>query len=101
MPAQHSLLLQAAAGNYLHAAVEAVLNIHRAEVPGDVLVFLSTGGEVQECIDLMHEALRGAAIRSLATRLQPLPLHSGAPACVGGPAPTVDAVPPVWRHCRA
>ena len=70
--------MQAPVTNYLHAAVDAVLNIHRAEVPGDVLVFLSSGGEVQQCIDLMHEALRGTAIRSLATRLQPLPLHSGA-----------------------
>eukprot|EP00892_Ulva_mutabilis_P001346 jgi/Ulvmu1/11211/UM072_0048.1 len=87
--------LKAATGNYLHAAVDTVLNIHRAEVPGDVLVFLASGGEVQQCMDLMHEALRGTAIRSLSTRLVPLPLHSGVP-----PAQQAEVFTPTPRSTR-
>lgn len=82
--------MQAPASDYIRTAADTVLCIHRAEVPGDVLVFVATASEVNQCMDLMHDALQGMAIRSLSVRLQPLALHGGAPLC---PKPTARVRP--------
>lgn len=70
--------MQAPASDYIKAAANTVLCIHRAEVPGDILVFVATASEVQQCLDIMHDAMQGMAMRSLSVRLQPLALHGGA-----------------------
>jgi HrpA-like RNA helicase len=70
-------MMQAPASDYIKTAAETVLCIHRAEVPGDILVFVATASEVQQCMDIMDDALHGMAMRSLSVRLQPLALHGG------------------------
>jgi HrpA-like RNA helicase len=40
--------LQQPCSNYVLAAVEAVIDIHKADMPGDILVFL-TGQQVSDC----------------------------------------------------
>ena len=73
--------VQAPCSDYVRAAADTALCVHRAEVPGDILVFLATAGEVNQCMDIMHDALQGMAMRSLSVRLQALPLHGGARPC--------------------
>jgi len=70
--------MQAPPSNYIHAATEAVLGIHRAEVPGDVLVFLTGKSEVHECVDALKRASNTMAMRHLQDRLKPVPLFAGA-----------------------
>ena len=41
--------------DYVLAALDAILAIHRTQAPGDVLVFLSGRGEIEALNDLMRE----------------------------------------------
>lgn len=70
--------MQAPATDYVSAATEAVLAIHRAEVPGDVLVFLTGKSEVHECVDALRQGSNTMAMRHVQDRLKPMPLHAGA-----------------------
>ncbi|KAI8808457.1 P-loop containing nucleoside triphosphate hydrolase protein [Cladochytrium replicatum] len=58
-------------GDYINAAVEAVLKIHKYEDPGDVLVFLTGKEEVDTAVSLIHEALDNSK------SLQALPMFGG------------------------
>jgi HrpA-like RNA helicase len=71
------LSFQEPARDYVLAATEAVLDIHRAEVPGDILVFLTGKNEVHECIDALKQAAGGLAMRHVQNRLKPLPFYAG------------------------
>jgi hypothetical protein len=73
-----SLRVQEPARDYVTAATQAVLDIHRAEVPGDILVFLTGKSEVHECVDAIKEAATGMAMRHVQGRLKPLPFYAGA-----------------------
>ncbi|GBF90487.1 pre-mRNA-splicing factor ATP-dependent RNA helicase-like [Raphidocelis subcapitata] len=65
--------------DYVRAAVTAVTELHREDVPGDVLVFLTGQDEVEAAVGMLEaEAarLRGSRLKY---RLLPLPLCSGLP----------------------
>lgn len=87
--------LRAPCSNYLNAAVTAVLEIHRAEVPGDVLVFLSSQEEIESCIESLQQQVESNSLRHLRTRLLLLPFYSGLPA-----AQQMEVFKPCPRGCR-
>lgn len=67
--------------DYVTAAVTTVTELHREDVPGDVLVFLTGQEEVEAAVRVLEaEAarLRGSRLKY---RLLPLPLYSGAWQC--------------------
>ena len=45
--------------NYVQGAADCVMNIHKTEHPGDVLVFLSGQDEVEEVCEKLREASEG------------------------------------------
>ena len=58
----HSVLihyLEQPAPDYVQAAVEAALEIHRSEGPGDVLVFLTGEEEIESAVKLLNEEATG------------------------------------------
>jgi len=64
--------------DYIKSAVNTVCELHREDVPGDVLVFLTGQEEVEAAVKLLREEgerLRGSRLQY---RLLPLPLYSGA-----------------------
>ena len=63
--------------SYIEKAVETVLDIHKHEDVGDVLVFLPGGEDIDTVIHLIHE-------RSVASDLICLPLYSSLPYQVYG-----------------
>ena len=70
--------MQAPATDYVSAATEAVLAIHRAEVPGDVLVFLTSKSEAHECVSALQQGSNTMAMRHVQDRLKPVALFAGA-----------------------
>lgn len=46
--------------DYVAEAARVVSRIHAEEQAGDVLVFMPGGREVDECVELVHDSLRGA-----------------------------------------
>jgi len=57
----HSVLihyLDEPTGDYVRSAVETVLEIHREEGPGDILVFLTGEGEIEDAVNLLEEEAR-------------------------------------------
>ncbi|KXZ50497.1 hypothetical protein GPECTOR_16g672 [Gonium pectorale] len=70
--------LEAPAPDYVTAAVEAAVDIHCEDVPGDVLIFLTGQEEVQSAVSLLEEnARRLASSRGYSTKMLPLPLYAG------------------------
>ncbi|ELR18629.1 premRNA splicing factor, putative [Acanthamoeba castellanii str. Neff] len=69
--------------NYVHAAIDTVINIHKTEPPGDVLVFLTGSEEVDDTVELIRQ--RAAEIRpgdlkpGSPRSLSVLPIYSGLP----------------------
>jgi HrpA-like RNA helicase len=41
--------------NYVHAAIDTVINIHKTEPAGDVLVFLTGSEEVDDTVELIRQ----------------------------------------------
>ncbi|KAJ9517335.1 hypothetical protein QJQ45_016702 [Haematococcus lacustris] len=73
--------LQQPVANYVNAAVATVLDLHKADLPGDVLVFLTGQFEVEAAVRQLDEAgqkLRGSS--GYRDKLLPLPLYAGLPA---------------------
>ena len=58
-----------AVADYVLAAVEAVSEIHKAEGPGDILVFLTSESEVIEAVGLLRDTLGGALVLPLYAEL--------------------------------
>ncbi|GIL82479.1 hypothetical protein Vretifemale_11301 [Volvox reticuliferus] len=72
--------LESPAPNYVHAAVEAAVNIHCEDLPGDILIFLTGQEEIQGAVGLLEEhARRLASSRGYSLKLLPLPLYAGLP----------------------
>lgn len=63
--------------DYLRAAVETCVDIHREDVPGDILVFLTGQEEVEAAVKLLQAEAGRLAGSRLAYRLLPLPLYAG------------------------
>jgi ATP-dependent RNA helicase DDX35 len=79
------------------AAVNTVCELHREDVPGDVLVFLTGQEEVEAAVKMLAEEagrLRGSRLKY---RLLPLPLYSGAR---GGRAPVLGHACAPGCPCR-
>lgn len=62
--------------HYFNASVEAVMEIHRKEGEGDILVFFTGQEEIDDFVRVLNE--RTAAEPS-AVKLMPLPMYSGLP----------------------
>ncbi|OAG28826.1 pre-mRNA-splicing factor ATP-dependent RNA helicase DHX15/PRP43 [Nematocida displodere] len=61
-------------GKYVEAAIDTVLNIHKNEPEGDILVFLTGEDEIEKCCKEIDSRRR-----SLEKKLIPLPLYSSLP----------------------
>ncbi|KAF8058346.1 DEAH9 [Scenedesmus sp. PABB004] len=93
-PVQVHYALQPCA-DYVRAAVTAAVDIHREDVPGDVLVFLTGQEEVEQAVRLLQEEGQRLARSRLKYRLVPAPLYAGLP----GAAQRL-ALEPSARGCR-
>ncbi|KAL6770172.1 hypothetical protein ACKKBG_A33890 [Auxenochlorella protothecoides x Auxenochlorella symbiontica] len=81
--------------DYLAAAVEAALQVHRQELPGDILIFLTGQDECQAAVRLLEEESQKSGHRSGQLRLQAMPLYAGLPA-----AQQLEALSPAPRGVR-
>ncbi|OSS44087.1 hypothetical protein B5807_11253 [Epicoccum nigrum] len=63
--------------NYIDRAVEAVMDIHKDEADGDILVFLTGREEIDGAIDMLSDRI--ADLSSTQQKLMPLPLYAGLP----------------------
>lgn len=64
--------------NYLDAVIKTVVNIHRHEPPGDVLVFLSEEGEVEDACNKISKEI--CNLGNLVGPMKLVPLYSCLPA---------------------
>jgi ATP-dependent RNA helicase DDX35 len=62
--------------NYFNATVDAIMEIHRKEPEGDILVFFTGQEEIDDCVRQLNER---AAAEPNAVKLMPLPMYSGLP----------------------
>ena len=69
--------LQNPTPNYVKAAVETVLSIHKSEPDGDVLVFLTGQDEVENAVQMITDGLR--ELKKSAESLLVLPMYGGLP----------------------
>ncbi|XP_069488466.1 ATP-dependent RNA helicase DQX1 [Ambystoma mexicanum] len=58
------------------AACQMVLDIHRKEEPGDVMVFLASEKEIIDCCEAIRT--EGVALNPVLGEILPIPLHQGA-----------------------
>jgi ATP-dependent RNA helicase DDX35 len=65
--------------NYVEAALQTVLDIHKFEAPGDVLVFLTGQEEIESFIQILNERADDPQLRSASLRLRALPIYAGLP----------------------
>ncbi|KAF5837631.1 putative DEAH [Dunaliella salina] len=84
--------LQQPCSNYVVASVETAVDIHKADLPGDILVFLTGQQEVEDAVRMLdREAERLSASSGYGSKLLPLPLYAGltgtAQAVAFSPAP--------------
>lgn len=63
--------------NYIDTAVETVMDIHKDEADGDILVFLTGREEIDDAIDMLSDRI--ADLPSTQQKLMPLPLYAGLP----------------------
>lgn len=63
--------------DYVEAAVEAVMEIHKTEGEGDILVFLTGREEIDDAIDQLGDRI--ADLPSTTSKLMTLPLYAGLP----------------------
>lgn len=57
--------------NYVRASVETVLDIHRTQPPGDILIFLTGREEIEECLQMLSD------YSQTPRHMVYLPLHAG------------------------
>lgn len=67
--------------DYVTTAVQTVVDLHREDVPGDVLVFLTGQEEVEAAVRLLDEEARKLARSRLKYKLVPVPMYAGADTC--------------------
>jgi len=77
-------------GDYVRTAVEAAVDIHLEDLPGDILVFLTGQEECERAVSWLQEESRklatrgknryGSGDRKRPNRLEPVALYSGLPA---------------------
>eukprot|EP00879_Flechtneria_rotunda_P019658 GHRR01020655.1.p1 GENE.GHRR01020655.1~~GHRR01020655.1.p1 ORF type:complete len:477 (+),score=160.70 GHRR01020655.1:145-1431(+) len=77
-PVQVHYLLQPCS-DYVQAATQTVVDIHRADVPGDVLVFLTGQEELEAAVKMLDEEARKLARSRLKYKLLPTPMYAGLP----------------------
>lgn len=75
-PVQVHYLLEPSS-NYLQSAVECAVNIHREDVPGDVLIFLTGQEECETVTKMLREEGRRLARSNFKYKMMPLPLYAG------------------------
>ena len=63
--------------DYIEAAVDTVMELHKSEGDGDVLVFLTGREEIDDAIDMLGDRI--ADLPSTSQKLMPLPLYAGLP----------------------
>ena len=63
--------------NYVEKTVDTVMDIHKNEADGDVLVFLTGREEIDDAIDMLSDRI--ADQPSTQQKLMPLPLYAGLP----------------------
>jgi len=68
--------LQEPTSDYVRAAAEAVIQLHKEGLPGDVLVFMSGQQEIEDTVQLIREEARNLQSR---VGILALPLFSGLP----------------------
>lgn len=71
------LYLEEPAENYLEMAVKTVIDIHKNEDEGDILLFLTGRDEIEKAVDMIAED--AANLDKKFPALQPLPLYAGLP----------------------
>ncbi|KAI3425228.1 hypothetical protein D9Q98_008996 [Chlorella vulgaris] len=69
--------LEAAVDNYLQVAVETSVAIHKEDLPGDILIFLTGQDECEAVVKLLEEEGRRLQRSRLKWRLQPMALYAG------------------------
>ncbi|CAD7701368.1 unnamed protein product [Ostreobium quekettii] len=67
------------AANYVEAAVETAVEIHKRNEPGDILIFMTGEDECEAAVKLLREEARHLAQARLSLKLQPVALYSGLP----------------------
>ncbi|KAL4419831.1 hypothetical protein ABPG75_006929 [Micractinium tetrahymenae] len=72
--------LEAPTNDYLTAAVEAAVAIHREDLPGDILIFLTGQDECETVVRLLEDEGRRLQRSKLKWRLKPVALYAGLPA---------------------
>ncbi|KAF2866333.1 P-loop containing nucleoside triphosphate hydrolase protein [Massariosphaeria phaeospora] len=65
------------ASNYVEAAVDVVMEIHKSEAQGDILIFLTGRDEIDDAIDMIAD--RVAELDATKETIQLLPLYAGLP----------------------
>jgi ATP-dependent RNA helicase DDX35 len=65
------------AENYVESAVETVMEIHKSEDKGDILLFLTGRDEIEDAIEMISDNI--AELPPAQRNLQPLPLYAGLP----------------------
>ena len=70
--------LQEPCPDYVKSCVDTVLKIHKAEPPGDILVFLTGMDEIDQCISYLNEHKNNTNNKS-GMKLLPLPMHGSLP----------------------
>ncbi|KAJ4313738.1 hypothetical protein N0V94_006802 [Neodidymelliopsis sp. IMI 364377] len=63
--------------NYVERIVETVMEIHKNEADGDILVFLTGREEIDDATDMLSDRI--ADMPSTQQKLMPLPLYAGLP----------------------
>lgn len=63
--------------DYVQTAVQTVVDLHREDVPGDVLVFLTGQEEVEAAVRMLDEEARRLARSRLKYQLVPVPMYAG------------------------
>lgn len=70
--------LKQPASDYIKSAVEAAIELHLNEVPGDILIFLTGQEECEKAVEMLEEEQRRLKSSSyLKNTLLPLPLYAG------------------------
>ncbi|KAF6259921.1 putative DEAH [Scenedesmus sp. NREL 46B-D3] len=77
-PVQVHYLLEPCS-DYVQTAVQTVVDIHREDVPGDVLVFLTGQEEVESAVRMLDEEARRLARSRLQYTLLPAAMYAGLP----------------------
>ena len=71
------LYLEEPSENYLETALRTVVDIHKNEAEGDILLFLTGRDEIERALDMIAE--EAANLEGKLPTLQPLPLYAGLP----------------------